>query len=188
MEPGSASSFESRSVPMRENPYAQSHARLDLRDEVRVLADKAQEEARNAARAARQWSAVHLALGFPTAVLAAVAGATGLASTTGRIPAAILALVAASLSAGATFLKSDSRAAEAQRRAGALSILSTDARLVSAFEGNRARSAEIRNQLSLPVGRYDAILANDYDQARRLRDEGVGRPVNPGDYPYATPG
>ncbi|GAA0503427.1 hypothetical protein Ade02nite_35890 [Paractinoplanes deccanensis] len=56
------------------------------------------------ARWARRWGRVYFALGLPSAVLAGVAGATGLASTSGRIPAAIIALVAAGLGAAATFL------------------------------------------------------------------------------------
>lgn len=54
---------------------------------------------------AKRWERVTLALGLPTAILSAVAGAVGLLSESGRIPAAITALVAAALVAAGTFLE-----------------------------------------------------------------------------------
>src|SRR5437016_5220419 len=48
----------------------------------------------------------YYALGLPSVALAALAGAAGLASTAGRVPAAIIALVSAALGAAATFLNS----------------------------------------------------------------------------------
>lgn len=55
------------------------------------------------------WQVTDLLLGVSTAVLAAIAGATGLASTAGRIPAAIMALTAAALGAATRFLHSSER-------------------------------------------------------------------------------
>jgi hypothetical protein len=60
----------------------------------------------NLRRGSVWWSRAYYMLGLPAAILAAVSGATGLASTTGRFPAAIIALVAAGLTASATFLNS----------------------------------------------------------------------------------
>jgi hypothetical protein len=50
-------------------------------------------------RSSRRWGRSYYVLGLPAVVLATLAGATGLASTTGRIPAAIVALISACLGA-----------------------------------------------------------------------------------------
>jgi hypothetical protein len=55
-------------------------------------------------RASRWWGRTYYILGLPAAVLAGIAGAVGLANTAGRVPAAIIALVAAALTAAVTFL------------------------------------------------------------------------------------
>ena len=59
---------------------------------------------------AKLWRAAHLTLGVPAAALAAIAGATALASTTGRVAAGIIALVSAGLSAVASSLDAAGRA------------------------------------------------------------------------------
>ncbi len=63
---------------------------------------------------AKLWRAAHLTLGVPAAALAAIAGATALASTTGRVAAGIIALVSAGLSAVASSLDAAGRAESAQ--------------------------------------------------------------------------
>jgi len=68
-------------------------------------------------------------LGLPAAVLATVAGATGLASTAGRVAAAIIALVAAGLTTAATFLNSDNNQRRNIVMSAAWSELADDARL-----------------------------------------------------------
>lgn len=166
---------------------AQSAARADLRGNIRDLVAYATTEAGAARKAARWWSLIHLWLGLPTAVVAAVAGITGLASTTGRVPAAILALAAACLSAASTFLGADGKATNSLRQAAAWTTLAADGRLVDAFEGNRAVSADLRNQLSLLLQRQDAILSGDLEVARQLREHGAGRVVSPADFPYPSP-
>jgi hypothetical protein len=63
----------------------------------------------DARRRTARWSKAYYLIGFPAAILAAVAAATGLASETGRIPAGIISLVSAGLSAAVTFLNSEER-------------------------------------------------------------------------------
>src|SRR5256885_1436628 len=75
-----------------------------------VLLNRLALEAKNGAawyshRAVR-WGRVYLTLGLPAAVLAAIAGAAALASTTTRIVGGIIALTAAGVSAAAAFLDS----------------------------------------------------------------------------------
>ena len=54
----------------------------------------------------RFYSRLYYLLGLPAAILAAIAGATALASTTGRIAAGVIALASSALSAAVTFLDS----------------------------------------------------------------------------------
>jgi len=80
-----------------------------------------QEEAERQAKAARQrgsiWTSVNYLLGVPAAALAAISAATGLATATGRIPAAIIALASAGVAAVAAFLNGSKRAQEYSRLA-----------------------------------------------------------------------
>lgn len=68
-------------------------------------------------------------------MLTAVAGATGLASTAGRIPAAIMALGAVALTAAACFLRSNERCEKNRRRCIAWQVLGHEARLAYAADG-----------------------------------------------------
>ncbi|MEE1738724.1 hypothetical protein PUR49_19720 [Streptomyces sp. BE147] len=111
---------------------------LALRAEVEKLITEAQVGARRAQRRAKLWHATYLSLGFPSAVLAGISGAAGLASAGARVPAAVLALLAAGFSAGSTFLRADARHMTNLRRRYAWQILETRARLVlahDAYEG-----------------------------------------------------
>lgn len=78
-----------------------SRIRKDLQSEAMRVAEAAAVEARNTATVARRWNIVYLALGLPTALVAAVAGAAGLASADGRVPAGVLAFVVAGASGAA---------------------------------------------------------------------------------------
>ncbi|WP_198533703.1 hypothetical protein [Streptomyces odonnellii] len=101
-----------------------------LTGEVERIAAEAGIGARRAQRRGKLWNATHLLLGFPAAVLAAVSGAAGLASSDARVPAAILALLAAGFSAGATFLRAEARQLANLRRRYAWQDLEVRARLV----------------------------------------------------------
>ncbi|MFE3138508.1 hypothetical protein [Streptomyces scopuliridis] len=107
---------------------------LALRAEVEKLITEAQIGARRAQRRAKLWHATYLSLGFPAAVLAGISGAAGLASAGARVPAAILALLAAGFSAGSTFLRADARHMTNLRRRYAWQNLETRARLVLAYD------------------------------------------------------
>ena len=80
-----------------------------LRAELAEIIADAQATAKRVGRWAYLWQVADLVLGLGAAVLAAIAGAAGLASTAGRVPAAILALTAAALTAAAKFLRSSER-------------------------------------------------------------------------------
>ncbi|MFD6275446.1 hypothetical protein ACFWFI_07715 [Streptomyces sp. NPDC060209] len=112
---------------------ADAHIR-HLRAEVEKIVGEASIGARRAQRRSKLWNATYLFLGFPAAVLAGISGAAGLASAGARVPAAVLALLAAGFSAGATFLRADVRQTANLRRRYAWQQLETQARLVLAHE------------------------------------------------------
>lgn len=72
----------------------------EMRRQVVQLVEEAARQGMQARNWARFWHATHIFLGFPAAVLAAISGAAGLASADLRVPAALLALLAAGFSAG----------------------------------------------------------------------------------------
>ncbi|SEP48492.1 hypothetical protein [Amycolatopsis saalfeldensis] len=83
----------------------------------------------DARRASVWWGRAYYVLGVPAVILAATAGATGLATTTGRVVAAIIALVSAGLTAAATFLNSGEQRKSSDRLSAAWQELADDARL-----------------------------------------------------------
>ncbi|MFP1627023.1 hypothetical protein ACLB9X_18025 [Streptomyces sp. 5K101] len=70
-----------------------------LRAEITRLREEAERQRGLAHRRAEFWTKVDIGLGFPAALLAATAGATGLATANARIPAAPAALAAAGFAA-----------------------------------------------------------------------------------------
>ncbi|MCX4734356.1 hypothetical protein [Streptomyces sp. NBC_01363] len=105
-----------------------------LRVETEHLLEEARREVRNADRRVGFWTVVDIGLGFPTAVLAGVSGAAGLASADARVPAALLALVSAGLAAGSGFLRSDVKCAANRRSRRAWGEVEAKARLLLAQE------------------------------------------------------
>ncbi|MFF1421395.1 hypothetical protein [Streptomyces sp. NPDC058280] len=112
-----------------------------LAGEVEKIAVEAGIGARRAQRRGKFWNATHLALGFPAAVLAAVSGAAGLASPDARVPAAVLALLAAGFSAGAAFLRAEARQLANLRRRYAWQDVEVRARLALAREAYMTEEA-----------------------------------------------
>jgi hypothetical protein len=83
----------------------------------------------NAQSAGKWWGRAYYLLGLPAAVLATIAGAAALASSAGRIPAAIVALVSAGLTTAATFLNSNENKQYDIKFSAAWQQLADDARL-----------------------------------------------------------
>jgi len=83
----------------------------------KLLDDATKRGADEGYRAAK-WGSVHLAVGSSAAVLSAVAAAVGLGDAAGRVPAAVIALVASGLVAVAGFLDSRGRQKEHQALSG----------------------------------------------------------------------
>lgn len=91
------------------NPSGAAGTAHRTRAEVERLRDEAVRQLNIADRRAHFWTVVDICLGFPAALLAGVSGTAALASADARVPAAVLALLSAGFSAGAGFLRSDSR-------------------------------------------------------------------------------
>jgi hypothetical protein len=106
-----------------------------LRTELAELAADAHQRGRKCRFWALVWQVSDVALGLLTAMLAAVAGATGLISAAGRVPAAIMALVAAALVAATRFLRSNERYESNWRRLRAWNVLEREASFARASEG-----------------------------------------------------
>jgi hypothetical protein len=153
-----------------------------IKDELSRIEESAMFSAQAQFEQAKYWRAVNLILGVPAAVLAAVAGATALASTTGRVPAGIIALVAAGLSAITTTLNAAQRTEQGQAAGNLYLALQSDARIAretdlprQSFDEARAALAELRvrqdeiNQSSALPARYA------YWRARKNIEQGGQR-------------
>lgn len=122
-----------------------------IRDELNRIEESATFSAQAQFEQAKYWRAVNLTLGVPAALLAAIAGATALASTTGRVVAGIIALAAAGLSAIATTLNAAQRTEQGQAAGNLYLALQSDARIAretdlphQSFEEARAALSELR--------------------------------------------
>lgn len=94
----------------------------------------------DARRASKWWNRSYYLLGLPAAVLATISGAAGLASTAGRVPAAIAALLAAGFATAATFLNSNENRQLSLKLSAAWQELADDVRLAIISNSNQVGS------------------------------------------------
>jgi hypothetical protein len=97
--------------------------------ELSQIADRAGIAAQAARGRARSWSRLYFVVGLPAAILAAIAGATALASSALSVFAGAVALTSAALTAAATFLDSATRQTSNENLAAGWQVLSNDARM-----------------------------------------------------------
>jgi hypothetical protein len=141
--------------------------RRALAEEFGRLEESALYSAQNQFEQAKQWRSVNLILGVPASVLAAMSGATALASTAGRFWAGLLALGAAAFGAVLTTVNASHRTNQASSAANAYLEIQTAARQarlldlpVADIEGIRATLAEItarrdeQNKTAEPPNRW----------------------------------
>lgn len=141
-------------------PTAQTLDRL--RSELEEFTVDAFEQSTKYDRCARLWQMTHLTVGLLTTVLTALSGATGLASTAGRIPAAIMALSATALAAAVRFLRSKDRYEKNRRRCNAWQVLAREARLASAADGH-PETQDLYGIILDLLARRAIIIAMDHD-------------------------
>lgn len=145
---------------------------------------------------AKLWRGVNLGLGLPASTLAAVSGATALASTAGRLAAGVLALAAAGFGAVLTTVNSSHRMNQSASAANAYLEIQTAARQareidlpVLSIEEARGVLAELtarrdeQNKTAEPPGRraYRRAKANitgggqDYAVDAAIAEDGSAR-------------
>ena len=73
-------------------PADSDRRRSAIGSELQKVLDRAAENAQRERRTSSRWSSLYFFVGLPAAILAAIAGATALASTAGRVPAGIIDL------------------------------------------------------------------------------------------------
>lgn len=132
-------------------------------DAVRVELENIEEAAKYSGQGqfeqAKLWRAAHLALSVPAAALAAVAGATALASTTGRLAAGIVALVSAGFGAVSSSLDAASRAEAAQTSGNRYLALQSDARVARNVDLPTQSEDDARQSLGELMARREEINA-----------------------------
>jgi hypothetical protein len=179
-------------------PGSDDLRRQSIRDELGRLEESSMFSAQNQFEQAKQWRSVNLVLGLPASVLAAVAGATGLAGTAGRVPAGVLALAAAAFGAVLTTVNASHRMNQAAAAANAYLEIQTAARQARqidlpywTIDEARAMLAELtarrdeQNKTAEPPGRRAYKRAKNnistggqtykIDRDARDRDKDAGR-------------
>jgi hypothetical protein len=153
-----------------------------------VLLHRLAAEAKNGAawhsRRATRWGRIYLTLGLPAAILAAVAGAAALASTTTRIVGGVIALASAGFSAAAAFLDSRNSQQRFEALAASWSALGSDVDRLLTFDVSRIKEFSRRAaDLEAPL-RAGEIDNDDARERRRrartsvrAREEGLQRDV-----------
>jgi hypothetical protein len=126
-------------------------------EELQRIEESATDSGTSQFEQAAQWRGVNLMLGVPASVLAAIAGATGLATTTNRVVAGALALAAAGFGAILTVINAAQRMAQANNAANAYRQLQTDARQARLVDLPWISEDEARALLSELTARRDEI-------------------------------
>jgi hypothetical protein len=94
--------------------------------ELKEIQSRAELNAKSQRKRASRWSSLYFLVGLPAAVLAAVSGATALASTANHVAAGVIALIAAGLTASAAFLDSGTRRRAHENLAAGWQVLAND--------------------------------------------------------------
>lgn len=134
---------------------SESERRRALAEEFSRLEESAMYSAQNQFEQAKQWRGVNLMLGLPASVLAAVSGATALASTAGRFWAGLLAFGAAAFGAVLTTVNASHRTNQASSAANAYMEIQTAARQARLLDLPVADIEEIRATLAEITARRD---------------------------------
>lgn len=143
------------SPPMGPGSERDTSQRAALRDELSRIEESTKWSAQMQFEATKLWRGVNLALGIPASVLAALAGATALATSTGRVAAGIVALSAAGLGAVLTTINAGDRMNRAASAANAYLEIQTAARQLSNIDLPNLELDEARAALSELTARRD---------------------------------
>lgn len=131
------------------------------KEEISKESERIEESSKFSAQAqfaqAKLWRGVNLLVGVPAAVLAALAGASGLASATNRYTAAYLALAAAGFGALLTVLNANRRMQQAHAAANAYLEIQTAARQLRLIDLPNLTYDDARSELQELTARRDEI-------------------------------
>jgi hypothetical protein len=167
------------------NAKADAEARASIRDSLADVEEGTKWSAQGQFEQAKLWRAAHLILGVPAAALAAIAGATALASTTGRVAAGIIALVSAGLSAVASSLDAAGRAESAQTSGNRYLAVQAAARVARTVDLPLQDVATARQTLSELMARRDEINA-EASVTARIAYRRAGGNIEQGGQTYGT--
>jgi hypothetical protein len=121
--------------------------RKEIGEELRRLEEDATYASQSQFETSKFWRLWHWLLGVPAAVLAAIAGFTGLASVAGRVPAAILALIAAVLGGLLTTVEPNKRVRQGQAAGVAYNEVRVGARQARLVDLPAAQLDDARSEL-----------------------------------------
>ena len=126
-------------------------------DELKRVEEAATHSSQTQFSSAKFWRGLNLALGVPSAVLAAVAGTTLLAGAASAHAGAVVALIAAALTAVMTTLNAAQRAEQSRASANAYLALQGDARVIRTIDVPTLTHEEARHRLAELIERRNAI-------------------------------
>ncbi|WP_433455348.1 SLATT domain-containing protein [Streptomyces sp. CA-142005] len=129
--------------------------RRAIENELRRIEESAMYSAQCQFEESKRWRAVHLLLGVPATLLAAIAGTTALIESTGRTAAGILALVSSGLGAVLTTVNAPHRTAQAAASANAYLEIQTAARQSREVDLRQWTLDEARSALAELTARRD---------------------------------
>ncbi|MEW2403026.1 SLATT domain-containing protein [Streptomyces sp. NPDC046862] len=141
--------------------------RRAIEAELRRIEESAMYSAQCQFEETKRWRAVHLLLGVPATLLAAIAGTTALVESTGRTAAGILALISSGLGAVLTTVNAPQRVAQASASANAYLEIQTASRQHREIDLDRWTADEAREALAALTARRDDQNAKAEVPSRR---------------------
>lgn len=150
-----------------------------IRQELSRIEESAMFSSQGQFEQAKRWRSLNFLLGVPASVLAAVSGATALASTAGRLTAGVLALAAAALGAVLTTVNAAQRASHSATSANGFLAIQREARQVrlidlpaQAPQDSRAALADLTRRLGEVESAADLPSRRSYLRAKANIAEG----------------
>lgn len=126
-------------------------------DELKRIEEATTHSSQTQFSSAKFWRSLNFALGVPSAALAAVAGTTVLAGAASPHTGAVVALIAAALTAVMTTVNASQRAEQSRVSANAYLALRGDARILRTIDLAELERDEARERLAALVERRNAI-------------------------------
>jgi hypothetical protein len=132
--------------------------------------DEAKTEYSNWKKTEKRWRRAHYIFGLPPVALSAIAGLTAFYSTAGRVPAAILASIAAFTGAISTFLNCEKHRSNAEQRVGAWQVLEMEAKIALANPRGDMKQKLIRMRDLYVEIRFRGGQEGIYDKMMKVRE------------------